>query len=205
MKFSTPFTLAATTLFMMGSTDAHLRGQRSLETTDDNGGDCTGVDEDPCPDRDKDPWACIEVPCCAGLEEQLNNWDQDGYYYYKCMDKDASKPIPKKELKCSGSDYVKCLTGYIRPYDGVWVLDDYAPWGPKDPKCINWPQTSEQLCNECAGGNIIIIKKNGSIRYLMNIWLWLPVVYCTHSLATVNLALNKVLRKASNTQSFIKF
>ena len=48
MKFSTTFTLAATTLFMIiGSTDAHLRGQRSLEDTDDVGGDCTGAYQDP--------------------------------------------------------------------------------------------------------------------------------------------------------------
>ena len=32
MKFSTTFTLAATTLFVISSTDAHLRGHRSLQT-----------------------------------------------------------------------------------------------------------------------------------------------------------------------------
>ena len=141
MKFSTPFTLAATTLFMMGSTDAHLRGQRSLETTDDVGGDCTGEDMDPWPD------ATDFVPCCAGLDLELEHWDGNGGYYYRCLNKEAWKPIPKQDLKCSGSDYSKCLTGYIRPFDGVWVLE-----GEGDPECINWPETSEQLCNDCAGG-----------------------------------------------------
>ena len=85
MKFSTPFTLAATTLFMIiGSTDAHLRGHRSLETTDDVGGGCTGASQDPFA-LGKDN----KVPCCAGLEEELKDWDGDGKYYYKCMAKET--------------------------------------------------------------------------------------------------------------------
>ena len=83
MKFSTPFTLAATTLFMIiGSTDAHLRGQRSLEDTDDVGGDCTGAYQDPF------AFGKI-VPCCAGLDMELEAWDGDGHLYNKCMIKDT--------------------------------------------------------------------------------------------------------------------
>ena len=86
MKFSTPFTLAAaTTLFVIiGSTDAHLRGQRrSLETTDDDGipHDCTGVYED--------PWSSDSfVPCCAGLDEEQLWVAPSGDNYWKCMVKD---------------------------------------------------------------------------------------------------------------------
>ena len=85
MKFSTTFTLAATTLFMIiGSTDAHLRGRRSLETTDDVSSGCTGASQDPFA-LGKDN----KVPCCAGLEEELKEWDGDGNYYYKCMAKET--------------------------------------------------------------------------------------------------------------------
>ena len=121
-----------------------------METTDDVGGACTWLYEDPFQSGNK-------VPCCAGLDMELDEWDGDGKNYYKCLDKDAWKPIPKKELKCFGSDYVKCLDGgaYIRPSDGVWVLDDLInPRGPSDPECTNGPHSSEQLCNECAGGCI---------------------------------------------------
>ena len=75
MKFSTPFTLAAATVFVIiGSTDAHLRGRRSLQTDDD----CTATHQD--------PWQTgSHVPCCAPYTEKKNNWDGDDHFYYKCM------------------------------------------------------------------------------------------------------------------------
>ena len=101
MKFSTPFTLTATTLFMMGSTDAHLRGQRSLETTDDVGGACTGEDENPC-------FYGRCVHCCAGLDEEFKDWDGDGKNYWKCMIKDRSRRSleddPDVPKGCTGED-----------------------------------------------------------------------------------------------------
>ena len=117
----------------------------------------------PCTGSYEDPNASGKnVPCCDGLEEQLNTWDRDGKYYYKCMDKDAWKPI-KRDLKCSGSDYFKCLNAYIRPYDGVWVLEEPDPrGGPPDPECTNWPKTNEQLCNACAGGCAPTCSTDGS-------------------------------------------
>ena len=85
MKFSSPFTLAAaTTLFVIiGSTEAHLRGQRSLETTDDDGipHDCTGTYED--------PWSSGSfVPCCAGLDEEQLRVAPTGRKIWNCMVKD---------------------------------------------------------------------------------------------------------------------
>ena len=63
MKFSNTFTLATLALFMIGSTDANLRGLRSLEDTDPDSQKCTASDQD--------PWASGSyVPCCAGLEEE---------------------------------------------------------------------------------------------------------------------------------------
>ena len=129
-------------------------------------GDCSTDGQNfckpPCTGSYEDPYASGKnVPCCDGLEEQLNNWDHYGPIYYKCMDKDAWKPIQKKDLKCSGSEY-KCLNGYIRPYDGVWVLEEYAPWGEPNPECANSPRTSEQLCNACAGGCAPTCSTDGS-------------------------------------------
>ena len=91
----------------------------------------------------------------AVLEREISKLKQE---IETCESLGEWERIPKKDLKCFGSDYVKCLDAYIRP-DGVWVLDDYIPRGPPDQDCIDFPQSSEQLCNECAGGNIIIIKK----------------------------------------------
>ena len=130
-------------------------------------GDCSTDGQNfckpPCTGSYEDPYASGKnVPCCDGLEEQLNTWDRDGKYYYKCMDKDAWKPI-KQDLKCSGSDYFKCLNAYIRPYDGVWVLEEPDPrGGPPDPECTNWPKTNEQLCNACAGGCAEVCSTDGS-------------------------------------------
>jgi hypothetical protein len=40
----------------------------------------------PCTPRNSDPWQSGSfVPCCAGTESVLNNWDGGSNYYYRCV------------------------------------------------------------------------------------------------------------------------
>ena len=121
MKFSTPFTLAAATVFVIiGSTDAHLRGRRSLETTDDNGGDCTHSHDDPYaagPDN--------HVPCCKDTDEVLKDWKGDGIPSYQCVGKDTGFRC-FTEFGCANPASIDlwCDTGYLcgTSCHGMWQM-----------------------------------------------------------------------------------
>ena len=58
------------------------RSRRSLEDDPDVPKGCTTDYQDPFASGSK-------VACCAGLEQELKDWDGDGKYYYKCMAKET--------------------------------------------------------------------------------------------------------------------
>ena len=55
--------------------NVHMETITSLQSSPNDGGDCTGLHDDPNSSKP-------EVPCCAGLKKALNNWD--GRWYYRC-------------------------------------------------------------------------------------------------------------------------
>lgn len=92
------------------------------------GGGCT-------PDN-QDPWQTgVEVACCSG-NKQVNNWDGDGRWYWKCIGGSGGSPSP--------------------PSGGAWKA-----CGPGSTACCN-PYTSPtqicpgggaEQCQECGGGS----------------------------------------------------
>lgn len=49
------------------------------EPYNDDGVDCSHINEDPYANN-------AILPCCDGLIQCLNNWDNDGNWYYKCAE-----------------------------------------------------------------------------------------------------------------------